>query len=168
MIPVIDLEPFLAGEPRAFTATAAELGRALEDVGFFVVVNHGIPQALIDRTFAEARRFHAQPMDAKLALRMNQHNNGYMMLGRYAVWTSDVNTNDKPDLNEAFFVKRERSADDPLVRAGRRFAGPNQWPESLPGFRESVLAYTATVDALGRRLLPLCAAALDLPTDPVH
>jgi non-heme dioxygenase-like protein len=37
-------------------------------------VNHGIPQTLIDDTFAEARRFHAQPMDAKLALRMNEHN----------------------------------------------------------------------------------------------
>ena len=102
-------------------------------------------------------------MEAKLALRMNEHNNGYMMLGRYAVWTSDVNANDKPDLNEAFFVKRERGPDDPLVRAGRRFAGPNRWPADLPGFREAVLAYTDAVDALGRRLLPLCAMALDLP-----
>src|SRR6059036_1413986 len=147
MIPVIDLGPYLSARPGASTATAAELDRALRDVGFFVVVNHGIPQALIDDTFAEARRFHAQPMDAKLTLRMNEHNNGYMMLGRYAVWTSDVNANDKPDLNEAFFVKRERGPDDPLVRAGRRFAGPNQWPQNLPGFRESVLAYTDTVDA---------------------
>ena len=83
---------------------------------------------------------------------MNEHNNGYMMLGRYAVWTSDVNANDKPDLNEAFFVKRERPPDDPLVRAGRRFAGPNQWPASLPGFRDAVLAYTDEVDALGRTI----------------
>src|SRR5712664_346908 len=165
MIPVIDLEPYLSGKPHAFAATASVLGRALEDVGFFVIVNHGIPQELIDRTFAEARRFHAQPMDAKLALRMNEHNNGYMMLGCYAVWTSDVNANDKPDLNEAFFVKRERGPDDRLVRAKRRFAGPNQWPANLPGFREAVLAYTDTVDALGRKILPLCARALDLPPD---
>ena len=142
MIPVIDLGPYLAGQPSALAAAAAELGDALETVGFFVVVNHGIPQALIDATFAEARRFHAQPMDAKLALRMNEHNNGYMMLGRYAVWTSDVNANDKPDLNEAFFIKRERGPDDPLVRAGRRFAGPNRWPADLPGFRDAVLTYT--------------------------
>jgi len=81
------------------------------------------------------------------------------------VWTSDVNANDKPDLNEAFFIKRERGPDDPLVRAGRRFAGPNQWPPSLQGFRETLLTYTDTLDALGRRLLPLCAAALDLPID---
>ncbi len=144
VIPVVDLGPYLTGRPGAAAATAAEVGRALQDVGFLVVVNHGIPQALVDDTFAEARRFHAQPMDAKLALRMNEHNNGYMTLGRYAVWTSDVNANDKPDLNEAFFVKRERGPDDPLVRAGRRFGA---------------------VDALSHKLLPLCAAALGLPPD---
>jgi isopenicillin N synthase-like dioxygenase len=165
VIPVIDVGPYLSGRPGALAATAAELGRALREVGFFVIVNHGVSRDLIDRTFAEARRFHAQPMETKLALRMNEHNNGYMMLGRYAVWTSGVNANDKPDLNEAFFIKRERGPDDPLVRAGRRFAGPNQWPSSLPGFRETLLAYTETVDGLGRRLLPLCAAALDLPFD---
>ncbi len=163
MIPIIDLGPYFAERPGAAATTAAELGRALRDIGFLVIVNHGVPRALIDATFAEARRFHAQPMAAKLGLRMNEHNNGYMVLGRYAVWTSDVNANDKPDLNEAFFVKRERGADDPLVRAGRRFAGPNQWPADLPGFRDTVLAYTEAVDALGRRILPLCATALDLP-----
>src|SRR5207249_2685176 len=99
------------------------------------------------------------------ARRMNEHNNGYMAMGRYAVWTSEVNANDKPDLNEAFFIKRERAADDPLLRSGRRFVGPNRWPDDLPGFREAVLAYTDAVDALGRRLLPVCAVALDLPPD---
>jgi isopenicillin N synthase-like dioxygenase len=84
-------------------------------------------------------------------------------MGRFAVWTSEVNANDKPDLNEAFFVKRERPPDHPLRRSGRRFVGANQWPEALPGFRDTVLAYTDALDALGRRLLPVCAVALDLP-----
>ena len=165
MIPVIDLGPYRAGAPGALAATARQLADALEGVGFFIIVNHGVPRALIERTFAEARRFHAQPHATKLALRMNEHNNGYMALGRYAVWTSEVNANDKPDLNEAFFVKRERSPDDPLRRSGRRFVGPNIWPENLPGFRETVLAYTDAVDTLGRRLLAVCAVALDLPSD---
>ena len=65
MIPVIDLAPYLKKRPGAREAAAAELGRALQDIGFFVIVNHGIPQTLIDATFAEARRFHTQPMDAK-------------------------------------------------------------------------------------------------------
>ena len=164
-IPVIDFGPSFAGVPGAREATAAILRDTLENVGFFVMVNHGVPPALIERTFGEARRFHAQSMDAKLALRMNEHNNGYMMMGRYAVWTSGVNANDKPDLNEAFFCKRERPAEHPLRRSGRRFVGPNVWPEDLPGFRANVLAYVDAMDALSRRVLPVCAAALDLPAD---
>src|SRR5436309_2741162 len=148
VVPVIDLGPHLAGRPGALRAAAAELRNALEGVGFFIVVGHGMPRELIERTFAEARRFHAQPYEAKMALRMNEHNNGYMAMGRYAVWTSDVNANDKPDLNEAFFTKRERAPDDPLARSGRRFVGPNHWPADLPGFRETVLAYTDAVHAI--------------------
>ena len=164
-VPVLDLGPYLAGRPGALEATAAELRAALEGVGFFLIVNHGVSRDLVERTFAEARRFHEQPPEAKMALRMNEHNNGYMAMGRYAVWTSEVNANDKPDLNEAFFVKRERAPDDPLRRSGRRFVGPNVWPDDLPGFRDTVLAYTDAVDALGRRVLPACAVALDLPRD---
>src|SRR5262247_301328 len=165
VIPVIDLGPHLSGVPGALEATAAQLRGALETIGFFIIIHHDVPQDLIARTFAEARRFHAQPLDDKMALRMNEHNNGYMAMGQYAVWTSEVNANDKPDLNEAFFVKRERRPDDPLLRSGRRFVGPNQWPDRLPGFRETVLEYTEAVDALGRRLLPVCAVALDLAPD---
>src|SRR5437773_1181684 len=164
-IPIIDLGRYMAGAPGALAGTAAELRDALEGIGFFIVVNHGVSRDLIGRAFAEARRFHAQPYEAKVALRLNEHNNGYMAMGRYAVWTSEVNANTKPDLNEAFFVKRERTADDPLVVAGRRFAGPNRWPDELPGFRETVLAYIDAVDALGRRLVRVCAVALGLAED---
>lgn len=164
-IPVIDLGPYVAGEAGALETSAAELRHALETIGFFVIINHGVPQTLISQTFAEAKRFHDQPLEAKMALRMNEHNNGYMAMSRYAVWSSEVNVNTKPDLNEAFFIKRERRSDDPLVLSGRRFVGPNRWPDNLPGFRETVLAYTEAVDALGRELLPVCAVALDLPPD---
>ncbi|HEU0156196.1 MAG TPA: 2OG-Fe(II) oxygenase family protein, partial [Stellaceae bacterium] len=90
-----------------------------------------------------------------------------MAMGRYAVFTSEVNDNDKGDLNEAFFIKRERAPNDPLRRSGRRFVGPNQWPaeDDLPGFRANVLAYAAAMDDFARRFLPAVAVALDLPPD---
>ena len=164
-IPVIDVRDTLAGQPGALAATGRQIHDALNTVGFFVLTGHDVPAEKIAATFAQARRIHALPMDAKLALRMNEHNNGYMAMGRYAVWTSDVNKNDKPDLNEAFFVKRERPADDPLLRAGRRLVGPNVWPaeDVLPGFRAAVLDYVSTMDHFARRLLPAVALALDLP-----
>ena len=164
-IPIIDVADMLSGVPGALGETARKLHDALTQVGFFVITGHDVPRHLIDRTFAEAERFHAQPMPWKLALKMNEHNNGYMAMGRYAVWTSDVNQNDKPDLNEAFFLKRERGPNDPLRLSGRRFVGPNVWPseDDLPGFRANVLEYITTMDAFARRFLPVVATALDLP-----
>ena len=164
-IPVIDVADYLAGRPGALQATAREVHDALTTVGFLVLTGHDVPQSLIAQTFGEAQRLHDLPMARKLALRLNEHNNGYMAMGRYAVWTSDVNANDKPDLNEAFFIKRERAPDDPLRRSGRRFVGANVWPDEteLPDFRRRVLDYADTMDALARRMLPAVAVALDLP-----
>jgi isopenicillin N synthase-like dioxygenase len=160
-IPLIDLAPLRQG-PAGARAIMPALRAALRETGFLVIVNHDVPRELIERTFAEARRFHALPMAAKRAVLMNRHNNGYMAMGRYNVRTSRVSEDAKPDLNEAFFIKRERPPDDPLALAGRRFAGPNVWPDGLPGFRETLLAYTEAVDALGRRMLPAVALSLDL------
>ena len=165
-IPLIDLAPLSDGLAGA-RKLAPTLNRALEEVGFLIITNHGVDRDLIARTFAEAKRFHDQPMDAKHALLMNEHNNGYMAQGRYNVRTSRVSERAvKPDANEAFFTKRERKPDDPLVRAERRFAGPNRWPAYLPGFRETVLDYTDAVDAMARRLMPALALSLDL--DPSY
>jgi isopenicillin N synthase-like dioxygenase len=166
-IPVIDVADCLAGRDGALAAAARQLRTALTTVGFFVLTGHGVPAALIERTFAEARRFHLLPMDKKLALKLNEHINGYMVMGRYAVRTSDINDNDKGDLNEAFFIKRERAPDDPLARSGRRFVGPNQWPQEsdLPGFRAHVLEYVDVMDRFARRFLPAVAVALDLAPD---
>lgn len=163
-IPVIDLAPFMAEAPGSLNATARQIHDALTQVGFFIITGHGVPDPLIADVFAQARRLHDLPMDAKLDLRLNEHNNGYMAMGRYAVWTSDVNANDKPDLNEAFFIKRERAPDHPMRAAGRRFAGANMWPaeETLPGFRAKVLEYYAAMDAFTSKLLPAVAVALDL------
>ena len=156
MIPLIDLS-------RSQDEVADALADTLEHVGFFIVVNHGVPQALIRRVFAEAERFHAQPQAAKHVVLMNEHNNGYMAMARYNVRTSRVSEAALPDMNEAFFVKRERGPDDPLT--GRRFAGPNRWPTNLPGFRETVIEYCETVDRLALNLLPALSLSLGLPAD---
>ena len=95
---------------------------------------------------------------------VNEHNNGYMAKGRYAVWTSDVNKNDKPDLNEAFFVKRERSPDYALASFGTTLHRPEMWPDEadMPGFGARILDYLNAMEAFTNRLLPAVAVSLDL------
>src|SRR3954453_695615 len=109
-IPITDVADCLAGLPSALEAVGRQVHDALTTVGFFVLTGHDVPLPLIERTFSEARRFHALGMDKKLAIKLNDHNNGEMVMGRYWVRTSDINNNDKGDLNEAFFMKRERPA----------------------------------------------------------
>src|SRR3982750_1310103 len=156
VIPVIDIADYVAGRPGALAAAARQVYDALTTTGFFILTGHGVSEPLIAQTFAEARRFHALPIEKKLALKLNEHNNGYMVMGRYAVRTSDLNNNDKGDLNEAFFVKRERPAHDRLLLSGRRFVGPNLWPDKadLPGFCTNILEYVDTMDRFARRVLP--------------
>ena len=134
-IPVIDVADYVAGRPGALQDTARQIHDALTTVGFMMITGHDVPRGLIEQTFTEAKRLHDLPMAASSSMKLNEHNNGYMAMGRYAVWTSDVNKNDKPDLNEAFFIKRERPPDDPLRRSGRRFVGANVWPDETGAAR---------------------------------
>lgn len=164
-IPILDLGRYLAEEPGADRRLAEELRRACETVGFYFIVNHGVPQDLIDQAFAETARFHAQPLADKMRLLINDHMIGYLPIGYSTIRSSSINRNTKHDLNEALFVRRERAADDPDVASGKRWRGLNQWPPGLPGFRETILEYFRTMEALGRKLLPLYALALDLPRD---
>jgi isopenicillin N synthase-like dioxygenase len=164
-IPVIDISAFLAGERSALQRCAAELRHAYEDVGFWFLKGHTVPQALIDRVFAEVARFHAQPIEEKLKLKINEHNVGYLAIKAATTRHSDVSTNNLPNLNEAFFVKRDLPLDHPDVIANKRFRGANQWPAALPGFRETIVEYCDAMEGLALSILPIYAVALDLPAD---
>jgi len=158
-LPLLDVASYLAGQPGARERLGAELRWAFENVGFYYLRGHGIHQSLIDATFAQAARFHALPEEQKLAVQINAENVGYMPM------KVDQFSGRPPSRNEAFFLRRDRALDDPLVVSMRRFHGLNQWPADLPGFREIALAYMQAMEALCRRLVPLYATALDLPPD---
>lgn len=161
-IPLIDVADYLAGKPGAAARAAAQLRYAFENVGFYYLAGHGVAQKMIDDTYAAAARFHAQPMEAKLAVKVDEHNIGYMPIATKAPPNAAAQGK-KPSQNEAYFLRRERDANDPDVLSGRRFHAPNKWPADLPGFRETTLAYIATLEALCQKLVRLYALALDLP-----
>jgi isopenicillin N synthase-like dioxygenase len=101
-IPVIDYGPYFAGENGALERVAIEIAHACENVGFFYARNHGVPEAVIDRAFAAARRFHALPLAQKLALRLNDSNIGYLPLNASVQGASTVHKATRPNQNESF------------------------------------------------------------------
>src|SRR6516162_1403195 len=165
--PVVDLEDYLRGKPGALDRVARQLRDALEHIGFLIVVNHGVAAELIDGIVEQARRFHAMPLVEKIKIETKRGADsgftGYLPSGEYVIKTSELNNNDKPDLNAAFFMDQERSLDDPEVMAGKLFRAPNKCPQNLPGFREFLLRYWDALEGFSRRMLPTFAAALELP-----
>ena len=164
-IPIMDLGPYLAGEAGAREALAAEFREACENIGFFFVRNHGVPDDLIARTFAETKRFHDLPSEIKTALKIDQNQRGYIAPKGTLVSHSTYNENTKFDDNATMVFATPYGEDNRHRQAGKRFYGGNQFPDDLPGFREAVEDYMNTITALGKRLLPVWAVALELAPD---
>jgi isopenicillin N synthase-like dioxygenase len=164
-LPVMDIGPFLAGDRAGFDALAQRWRETCETVGFMCIVGHGIAPELIARAEAEVRRFHDLPMEAKVALKVNEHQRGYIPPKATIVKHSTYHANTRLDSNETLVLATDYPADHPGVRAGRQFFGANRWPDDLPGFKETVQAFMAAMERLGRATLPIWAAALGMHED---
>ena len=84
-IPVLDIGAYLVGEAGAAAPLARAIARTCEDTGFLVVASHGVPQHLIDATFAVAQQFFARPEQDKLAFKVGRYNIGYLPFGGQVV-----------------------------------------------------------------------------------
>ncbi len=161
-IPVIDFAPYFAGETGALESLGEVVRRACENIGFFYLAGHGVDEDLIAATFEQSRRFHALPIDAKRPLKLDANNIGYLEINTSTQAHSTVHTATRPNQNASFFISHDRPADHPDRAAGKPLRGGNQWPDGLPGFREGVMTYFDTLNALGQRMLPAIAQALGL------
>lgn len=146
-IPVLDVGDFLQGAPGARERTAAQLGDALERVGFFQIVNHGVPWSQVEDIYAMAAAYHALDDAEKLSHQMNAKMMGYSPIAGQV-------RGSKASLNAAYFLARPTSS-------------RNQWPNEdvIAGFRSTVSAYYDAMDRLCGRLLELYSVAVGMPAD---
>ena len=164
-IPVLDVDAYLAGEAGAAAPLARAIARTCEDTGFLVVANHGVPQHLVDDTFAVTQQFFARPEGEKLALKVGKYNIGYLPFGGQVVRHSPVNKNTRPNFSESFYITRDRAPDHPDIVNEKPLVGMNRWPEDMPELRAATTVYYRAMEAMTTRLVPLFALALDLPAD---
>lgn len=79
-VPIINLEPFLSGTVQGKTTVADEIARACADIGFLVVVGHGVSKTLIEDTYNVTRAFFDLPEADKRATPLNEFGAGYSPL----------------------------------------------------------------------------------------
>src|SRR5277367_4150040 len=160
-LPILDLSSWREGDRAALARIGAVVGAACRDVGFFYVVNHGVDRELIERAFAQSRRFFALPLAERQALAIETigGNRGYSGMLHEA-----LDPGRGPDMKEAFNVGLEIAPDDPDLLSKQPFRSLNAWP-SLPNFRETLLAYYDACAALGARLHRAFACDLGLKPD---
>ena len=107
-IPIIDLGPYFKMEPGALERLAIELKDACTRVGFFYIKNHGVPDEIIENAFTQNRRFHAEPIENKRKLKVDQLNVGFLEINTSTQAHSTVHKATKPNQNESFFVSHDR------------------------------------------------------------
>jgi len=157
-IPIIDVAPMLTGAPDGLRKVGDRIREACERIGFFYVVNHGVPQATMDGCFGAAQQFFERPVAERLSVKVNPYHRGYMPMKETTI------PGYAPNLSDSFDLGMDLGPQDPDVLAGKPLHGVNQWPD-LPGFRNAVETYYAQVSSFGFQLLRGFAAALDLPPD---
>ena len=160
-LPVIDLS-LLAGTDQQ----RQQLARLLADVclhtGFFYVSHHGISETLISRVFKESQALFNLPDAEKEAINksLSKANRGYEPLKGQT-----LEPGSPPDLKEGFYIGQELDDSDPRVMAGRFNQGSNQWPHTLPAFRNTMMEYFEALNALSGRIMEALTLSLGLGHD---
>ncbi|MCF8483152.1 MAG: isopenicillin N synthase family oxygenase [Rhodospirillum sp.] len=157
-LPIIDVTDLRSGDQARRVAVGRKIAEACTTAGFFYIVNHGVSESLIDSAIAESLAFFHQPLEVKAKTKANVNFRGFHATGGALMYGAD-----KPDFKEFFQIGLDLAEDDPDVLAGQPLRGPNQWPETPPGFRPAMEAYYTAIGECGADLLRGVALALTLP-----
>ncbi len=147
----LSLAAYTHGTAESRAAFSTALLRALQQHGFIILTDHGMPTGLLDTAYRLAGELFA--LDEPRKRRYCGGLRGYTPFG-----TEHAKDHQVPDLKEFWQVGREVP---PGVDLGEPFAA-NIWPEELPDFRATFEQLFAALDATGRVLLEALAPTLNL------
>ncbi len=167
-IPVIDLSPLLGGSQNERRKVALAIDAACTEIGFFMVVGHGVPQDLIATTRRRAVEFFALPEAEKMKVERPpaKISRGYNCIGDRSLAYSRGEAA-PPDIQEAFAFGRE-GVEALMTKVDKTIAqmyAPNIWPERPRDFKDVMLSYHAAMSEVASRVLRAMALALGADED---
>lgn len=146
-IPIIDLQPFLAGDELEKQAVVDRVDRACHEIGFFYIINSGISANLVQQVFFHSQQFFNLPdrTKAQIAWLDESHNSGYVGVERERLDPSQPG-----DLKEALNLNLHAIA---------------QNSEFSTDFCSCVLSFWAACVEVTNTILQIFALALELPEE---
>ncbi|MYB25169.1 MAG: isopenicillin N synthase family oxygenase [Acidimicrobiia bacterium] len=159
-IPIVDVGGLTNGD-RPSPELAEELCSVGHEVGFMLVVGHGVPERLHDATYDMMRRFFSLPVEQKRLIdkRASRHFRGWEPVGTEY-------TNNRPDIREQIDCWSEWPASAPDAEPEYlRLLGPNQWlpDDVLAGHEALSNEWSGQLGVLAGRLLAAMWQGLGLP-----
>lgn len=157
-VPILDLRRFTQGNPAEQAAVAREVDAACREIGFLVIVRHGIAEKILRRGWREiAKFFDLSAEDKALAPQMTaDYHYGYSALEGETLSVGAGEEDHVPDLKEMFSTGPYDSASG--------IAAP-RYPSKPRSFRSAWHEYYMAMEALSAQLLRLFARALGIQDD---
>ena len=159
-IPVIDVSKLRSGTLEKAHAVALEIRHAAEEVGFFYIHNHGIPEPMIKQAYYAAKDFFNLPKEQKDSVKINANHHGYLSVGE-----AKMDQAERMDLKESFVWGLDLPDEHPSVTMENPFLGRNQWPTEMLDFKRSVYPFFEAGLQCGRDMMRAFALGMGLPDD---
>ena len=168
-VPILDLAPIRRGDPGERRTLARGIDEALREVGFFVVVGHGVDRAETEETIEVGKRFFDLPHEEKRKVaNRGTPFRGYVGFGDENLsYTEDEAT--PPDWKE-FYTMGRADLSDPRYRRPELAATfkPNVWPAAVPELRATMERHYRAMEALTELVMRGLALALELDEGFFH
>ena len=132
-IPLIDLSKLIHESESVRQSEIAALDKACREIGFFYLINTGIPTELMSALMREAKRFFNQPQEVKnrIDIKNSINHRGYGNIGE-----EQLDEIGHADWKETFDMALDFPKDHPLAVKYPTAYGPNQNPtDPLPAWR---------------------------------
>jgi len=164
LVPIIDISALFGKDAQAKLKTAKDIGHACSDIGFFVVVNHGVDAAAIDGMMKSSGEFFDMPTEEKtkwITEDEAKYPYGYSKIGGEILSAGKDAEHGKKkagvgDMKEMFTLgpKDPKSGMPPRII-----------PTNPASFDKAWDTYYEAIHALAETLVRSFALALNLPED---